>query len=174
MTSEPEGWILGSDWGLRAFATNWINGLKMIMTRDANKITRLKINHNASKQEFQEQKGSWGFSEVRMVFWTLLWNTWISWGWANIRWVLEIILNGIHVAKNNKAVSSKDSRSSKENFGVSCNNKINGETLYEWRVYVVIHRSLSMKGNCKSDEHKFSGYQRRVSSGSSRAADDHQ
>ena len=41
MTSEPEGWILGSDWGLRAFATNWINRLKMIMTRDANKITRL-------------------------------------------------------------------------------------------------------------------------------------
>ena len=78
------------------------------------------------------------------------------------------------MAKNSKAVSSKDSRSSKENFGVSCNNKINWETLYEWRVYVVIHRSPSMKGNCKSDEHKSSGYQQRVSSGSSRAADDHQ
>ena len=88
--------------------------------------------------------------------------------------MLEIILNGIHVAKNSKAVSSTDSRSSKENFGVSCNNKINWETLYEWRVYVVIHRSLSMEGNFKSDEHKFSGYQWRVSSGSPRAADDHQ
>ena len=88
--------------------------------------------------------------------------------------MLEIIRSGIHVAKNSKAVSSKDSRSSKENYGVSCNNKINWETLFEWRVYVAIHRSLSLKGNCKSDEHKFSGYQRRVSLGSSRAADDHQ
>ena len=85
MTSKPEGWILGSDWELRAFATNWIYGLKMIMTRDANKITRLKINHNASKQEFQEQKGSWGFSEDRMVFRTLLWSTWINWEWADTR-----------------------------------------------------------------------------------------
>ena len=86
----------------------------------------------------------------------------------------RIIRRGIQVTKNSKAVSSKDSRNNRENFGVSCNNKINWETLYEWRVYVVIHRSLSMKENCKSDEHKFSGYQRRVSSGSSRAADDHQ
>ena len=73
-----------------------------------------------------------------------------------------------------KAVGTKYYRDNREDFGVSCNNKINWETLYEWRVYVVIHRSLSMKGNCKSDEHKFSGCQRRVSSGSSRAADDHQ
>ena len=65
--------------------------------------------------------------------------------------MLEIIHSGIHVAKNSKAISSKDSRSSKENFGVSCNNKINWEALYEWRVYVVIHRGLSMEGNCKSD-----------------------
>ena len=89
-------------------------------------------------------------SEVQIVFWRLLWNTWINWGWANIRWVLESILNGIHVAKNSKAVSSKDSRSSKENFGVSCNNKINWETLYEWRVYVAIHKSLSLKGIAKA------------------------
>ena len=65
--------------------------------------------------------------------------------------MLEIIRSGIHVAKNSKAVSSKDSRSNKEKFGVSCNNKINWEALYEWRVYVVIHRGLSMEGNCKSD-----------------------
>ena len=86
----------------------------------------------------------------------------------------RIIRRGIQVTMNNKVVSSKDSRNDSENFGVSCNNKIIWKTLYEWRVYVVIHRSLSMKGNCKSDEHKFSGYQRRVSSGSSRATDDHQ
>ena len=41
MTSEPEGGILGADCGLRAFATYRIKGLKMIMTKDANKITRL-------------------------------------------------------------------------------------------------------------------------------------
>ena len=86
----------------------------------------------------------------------------------------RIIRRGIQVTMNNKVVSSKDSRSNKENFEVSCYNKINWETLYAWRVYVVIHRSLSMKGTCKSNEHKFSGYQWRVSSGSSRAADDHQ
>ena len=55
------------------------------------------------------------------------------------------------MTKNSKVVSSKDSRNNRENFGVSCNNKINWEALYEWRVYVVIHRGLSMEGNCKSD-----------------------
>ena len=63
----------------------------------------------------------------------------------------RIIRRGIQVTKNSKAVSSKDSRNNRENFGVSCNNKINWEALYEWRVYVVIHRGLSMEGNCKSD-----------------------
>ena len=86
----------------------------------------------------------------------------------------RIIRRGIQVSKNSIAVSSKDSWNNREHYGVSCSNKINWETLYELRVYVVIHRSSSMKGNCKSDEHKFSGYQWRVSSGSSRAADDHQ
>ena len=97
-----------------------------------------------------------------------------NWGMGGYSINARIIRRGIQVTKNSKALSSKDSRSSKENFGVSCNNKINWEALYEWRVYVVIYRSLSMKGNCKSDEHKFSGYQRGVSSGSSGAADDHQ
>ena len=39
----------------------------------------------------------------------------------------RIIRRGIQVTKNSKAVSSKDSRNNRENFGVSCNNKINGE-----------------------------------------------
>ena len=39
--------------------------------------------------------------------------------------MLEIIHSGIHVAKNSKAVSSKDSRSSKEYFRASCNSKSN-------------------------------------------------
>ena len=39
----------------------------------------------------------------------------------------RIIRRGIQVTKNSKAVSSKDSRNNRENFGVSCNNKINWE-----------------------------------------------
>ena len=40
----------------------------MIMTRDANKITRLKINHNASKQEFQEQKAPEDFRKIEWYY----------------------------------------------------------------------------------------------------------
>ena len=40
----------------------------MIMTRDAYKITRLKINHNASKQEFQEQKAPEDFRKIEWYF----------------------------------------------------------------------------------------------------------
>ena len=38
------------------------------MTRDANKITRLKINHNASKQEFQEKKAPEDFRKIEWYF----------------------------------------------------------------------------------------------------------
>ena len=38
------------------------------MTRDANKITRLKINHNASKQEFQEQEDAQDFWKIKWYF----------------------------------------------------------------------------------------------------------
>ena len=146
----------------------------MIMTRDANKITRLmgltimQANKNSESNRLLRI-----FGRSNSILKTIV-KYLNQLGMSGYSVSARIILNGIHVAKNSKAVSSKDSRSSKENFGVSCNNKINWEALYEWRVYVVIHRSLSMKGNCKSDEHKFSGYQRRVSSRSSRAADDHQ
>ena len=40
----------------------------MIMARDANNITRLKINHNASKQEFQEQKAPEDFRKTEWYF----------------------------------------------------------------------------------------------------------
>ena len=39
----------------------------------------------------------------------------------------ELSVGGIHAVKNCKAVNSKDCRNSRENFEVSCNNKINGE-----------------------------------------------
>ena len=38
------------------------------MTRDANKITSLKINHNASKQEFQEKKAPGDFRKIEWYF----------------------------------------------------------------------------------------------------------
>ena len=67
----------------------------------------------------------------------------------------EIIRRGIHVAKNCIAVGTKYSQNIRENFEVSCNNKINGESLNEWKVYVVIHRGLSMERNCKRDGTKY-------------------
>ena len=129
--------------------------------------------HHASRQVWQSNKLLRIFGGSNSISKTIVKHM-NNWGMSGYSISARIIRRGIQVTKNSKAVSSKDSRNNRENFGVSCNNKINWETLYEWRVYVVIHRSLSMKGNCKSDEHKFSGYQRRVSSGSSRAADDHQ
>ena len=127
--------------------------------------------HNASRQVLQSNKLLRIFRGSNSISKTIVKHM-NNWGMSGYSVSVRIIHRGIQVTKNSKAVSSKDSRNNRENFGVSCN--INWETLYEWRVYVVIHRSLSMKGNCKSDEHKFSGYQRRVSLGSSRAADDHQ
>ena len=58
-----------------------------------------------------------------------------------------IIRRGIYVASNCKAVGTKYTRNNRENFRVSCNNKIDGECLYEWQVYVAIHRGISMIGN---------------------------
>ena len=131
MTCEPEEWILGSDWGLRAFATNWINGLKMIMTRDANKITGLMgLNIIQASKNFKSNRLLRIFGRSDSISKNFENHT-NNWGWTNPRWVRGIIRRGgIHGAKNCKAVSSKDSQNNRENFGVSCNNKINWETLY--------------------------------------------
>ena len=146
----------------------------MIMTRDANQITRLMgLTIMQANKNFKRNRLLRIFGRSNVIL-----NTFVIYvnprGMSGYSVSARIIRRGIQVTKNSRVVSSRDSRNNRENFGVSCNNKIIWETLYEWRVYVVIHRSLSMKGNCKSDEYKFSGYQRRVSSGSSRAADDHQ
>ena len=144
------------------------------MTRNVIKTTRLMgLTIMQASKNFKSQRLQRIFGRSNIILKTFVKHM-NNWGMSGYSVSARIIRRGIQVTKNSKAVSSKDSRNNRENFGVSCNNKINWETLYEWRVYVVIHRSLSMKGNCKSDEHKFSGYQRRVSSGSSRAADDHQ
>ena len=131
MTSEPEGWILGSDWGLRAFATYWINGLKKIMTRGANKISRLMglIIMLVSKN-FKSNRLLRIFGRSNGIL-----NTFVKYlnqlGMSGYSVSARIIHRGIQVTKNSKAVSSKDSRNNRENYGVSCSNKINRETLYE-------------------------------------------
>ena len=146
----------------------------MIMTRNDNKITRLMgLTIMQASKNFKSNRVLRIFGSSNSISKAYV-NYLNQLGTSGYSVSARIIRRGIQLTKNSKAVSSKDSWNNRENFGVSCNNKINWETLYEWRVYVVIHRSLSMKGNCKSDEHKFSGYQRRVPSGSSRAADDHQ
>ena len=96
-----------------------------------------------------------------------------NWGWADTRQVRGIICRGIYVARNCKAVGTKYTQNNKENFRVSCNNKINWEALYEWRVFVVIHRDILMVGNCKSNGHKVSREYQRVYSKSSGAASSH-
>ena len=146
----------------------------MIMTKGANKISRfMGLIIMLVSKNFKSNRLLKIFGRSNDIL-----NTFVKYlnqlGMSGYSVSARIIRRGIQVTKNSRVVSSRGSRNNRENFGVSCNNKISWATLYEWRVYVVIHRSLSMKGNCKSDEHKFSGYQRRVSSGSSRAADDHQ
>ena len=129
----------------------------MIMTRDANKITRLMgLTIMQANKNFKSNRLLRIFERSNSILKTIV-EYLNQLGMTGYSVSARIIRRGIQVTKNSKAVSSKDSRNNRENFGVSCNNKINWETLYECRVYVVIHRSLSMEGNCKSDEHKFSG-----------------
>ena len=171
MTPEPKGWILGTGWGLRAFATYWINGLKMIMTKDVNKITRLMglIIMQVSKN-FKSKRLLGIFGRLNGILKTFVKHM-INWGWADTRQVRGIIRRGIHVVKNCKAVSSKDSRDNREYFGTSCNNKINGEWLYEWQVYADF---IGVDGGRKSQMrcHKDSREHRRVNSESSSASGD--
>ena len=123
----------------------------MIMTRNVNKTTRLMgLTIMRASKNFKSQRLQRIFGRSNGIL-----NTFVKYlnqlGMSGYSVSARIIRRGIQVTKNSKAVSSKDSRNNRENFGVSCNNKINWETLYEWRVYVVIHRGLSMEGNCKSD-----------------------
>ena len=97
----------------------------MIITRDANKITRLKINHNASKQEFQEQKALEDFRKIEWYFehfCEILEST----GGERILVKCENY-RGIQVTRNCKAVGTKYTQNNRDNFGVSCNNEINWE-----------------------------------------------
>ena len=123
----------------------------MIMTRDANKITRpMGLTIMQANKNFKSNRLLRIFERSNSILKTIV-EYLNQLGMSGYSVSARIIRRGIQVTKNNKAVSSKNSRNNRETFGVSCNNKINWETLYECRVYMVIHRGLSMEGNCKSD-----------------------
>ena len=99
----------------------------MIMTRDANKITRLVgLSIMQASKNFKSNRLLRIFGKSNGILRTFVKHM-INWGWADTRQVRGFIRRGIHVVKNCKAVSSKDSRDNREYFGTSCNNKINGE-----------------------------------------------
>ena len=125
------------------------------MTRDANKITRiLGLTIMQANKNFKSNRLLRIFGRSNSILKTIV-EYLNQLGMTGYSVSARINRRSIQVTKNSKAVSSKDSRNNRENFGVSCNNKINWETLYEWRVYVVIHRGLSMEGNCISDGTKY-------------------
>ena len=107
MTSEPEGWILGSDWGLRAFATYWINGLKMIVTKDANKITILMgLTIMQASKNFKSNKLLRIFGRSNSISKTLVKHM-NNWGETNPRCVWGLICRCIQVTRNCKAVGTR-------------------------------------------------------------------
>ena len=125
MTPEPKGWILGFDWGMGAPSTYWINGLKIIKTRDVNKITRLMgLTIMQASKNFKSNKLLRIFGRTNSISKTIVKHM-NNWGVSGYSISARIICRGIQVTKNSKAVSSKDYRNNDEYFGVSCNNNIN-------------------------------------------------
>ena len=104
----------------------------MIMTKGANKISRLMglIIMLVSKN-FKSNRLLKIFGRSNDIL-----NTFVKYlnqlGMSGYSVSARIIRRGIQVSKNSIAVSSKDSWNNREHYGVSCSNKINWETLYEW------------------------------------------
>ena len=97
------------------------------MTKGANKISRLMglIIMLVSKN-FKSNRLLRIFGRSNVIL-----NTFVIYlnplGMSGYSVSARIIRRGIQVTRNSKAVSSKDPRNNRENFGVSCNNKITGE-----------------------------------------------
>ena len=99
----------------------------MIMTRDANKTTRLMgLTIMQASKNFKSQRLQRIFGRSNIILKTFVKHM-NNWGMSGYSISARIIRRGIQVTKNSKAASSKDSRNNRENFGVSCNNKINWE-----------------------------------------------
>ena len=99
----------------------------MIMTKDVNKITRLMgLTIMQVSKNFKSKRLLGIFGRSNGILKTFVKHM-INWGWADTRQVRGFIRRGIHVVKNCKAISTKYAQNNRENFGVSCNNKVNGE-----------------------------------------------
>ena len=101
------------------------------MTRDANKITRiLGLTIMQANKNFKSNRLLRIFGRSNSILKTIV-EYLNHLGMTGYSVSARIIRRGIQVTKNSKAVSSKDSRNNRENYGVSCSSKINRETLYE-------------------------------------------
>ena len=99
----------------------------MIVSNDANKITILMgLTIMQASKNFKSQRLQRIFGRSNIIFEDFC-ETQEQLGMSGYSVSARIIRRGIQVTKNSKAVSSKDSRNNRENFGVSCNNKNNGE-----------------------------------------------
>ena len=83
------------------------------------------IIHNASKQEFQEPKAPKDFRKIKYYFEDFC-ETHEQLGMSGYSTSARIYSKGYSCGKELPAVGTKYSRNNRENFGVSCNNKING------------------------------------------------
>ena len=97
----------------------------MIMTRDANKITRpMGLTIMQANKNFKSNRLLRIFGRSNSILKTIM-KYLNQLGMTRYSVSARIIHRGIQVTKNSKAVSSKDYRNNNEYFGVSCNNKTN-------------------------------------------------
>ena len=103
----------------------------MIMTRNVIKTTRLMgLTIMQANKSFKSNRLLRIFGRSNRILKTIV-KYLNQLGMSGYSLSARIIRRGIQVTKNSKAVSLKDSRNNRENYGVSCSNKINRETLYE-------------------------------------------
>ena len=90
----------------------------MIMTRDANKITRLMgLTIMQANQKFKSNRLLRIFERSNSILKTIV-EYLNQLGMTGYSVSARIIRRGIQVTKNSKAVSSKDSRNNRENWGI--------------------------------------------------------
>ena len=99
----------------------------MIVTKDANNINILMgLTIMQASKNFKSNRLLKIFGRSNDIL-----NTFVKYlnqlGMSGYSVSARIIRMGIQVTKNSRVVSSRDSRNNRENFGVSCNNKINWE-----------------------------------------------
>ena len=99
----------------------------MIVTKDANKITRLMgLTKTQASKNFKSNRllsifgRSKGILETCVKYMNKL-------GMSGYSVSARIMHRGIQVTRNSKAISSKDYRDNDEFFRVSCNNKTTGD-----------------------------------------------